>query len=97
VIQNSQPPTSIAGLQPTSEKNQSNGYVGIGSEGQVTLGGKFGVNGATAIGKAATVGSAQTGASVSLVDVLTIKAPINDHAAKIDAIVECLKKVGLMT
>ncbi len=88
---------STSGLQPTSEKNQNSGYVGLGASGEATIPGKVGFNGAAPVGKATTIGAAQTGASVSLVEVLTIKAPINDHAAKIDAIVECLKKVGLMT
>jgi hypothetical protein len=95
-VSNPSAQASTSGLQPTSEKNQNSGYVGIGSSGEVSMGGKIGFNGATPVGKAVTIGAAQTGASISLVEVLTIKAPINDHAAKIDAIVECLKKVGLM-
>lgn len=88
---------SLASYQPVAEKDKSSGYVGLGASGEAAIPGKVGFNGATPVGKAASVGSATTGVSVSLLDVLTVKAPINDHAAKIDAITECLKKVGLMS
>lgn len=96
-ISNPSPPNGSANMQPKAEKDQNSGYVGIGSEGQVSVSGKIGFNGATPVGKYAHPGSATTGVSISLLDVLTIKSPINDHATKIDAITECLKKAGLMT
>lgn len=96
-ISNPSAPNGSANMQPKAEKNQNSGYVGIGSEGQVAVTGKVGFNGVTPVGKATNPGVATTGAAISLLDVLTVKSPVNDHAAKIDAITECLKKAGLMT
>jgi hypothetical protein len=39
--------TSLAGMQPTSEKDKNSGYLGVGSEGQVSVTGAF----ATATGQ----------------------------------------------
>lgn len=96
-ISNSPAPNGSANMQPKAEKDQNSGYLGVGSEGQVAVTGKIGFNGVTPVGKASNPGSAATGASISLLDVLTVKSPINDHATKIDALTECLKKAGLMS
>jgi len=85
-----------ATYQPKSEKNANSGYVGIGSAGEVSVTGKVGFNGNTPQGKASALTASDTGASLSLVDILTFKASTANHAARIDAIYDCLKKVGLM-
>lgn len=85
-----------ANMQPKAEKDQNSGYVGIGSEGQVTLAGKVGFNGVTPVGKATDSGASATGISVSLVEALSINTPLNNHAAQINAIRKCLRDAGLM-
>jgi len=95
----SNPPSS--GLQPTSEKNQNGGYLGIDAEGNVAvpkelkIAGKIGLNGATPVAKATDCGTSNTGLSITLLT--EVAGAINADRTKLNEIRECLRKVGLMS
>ena len=96
MIANAPAANGSANMQPKAEKDQASGYVGIGFEGQVALGGKVGFNGVTPVGKATDSGASATGISISLLEALSINTPLNNHAAQINAIRKCLRDAGLM-
>lgn len=86
--------------QSVAEKGQNNGYLGIGSEGQVTIPGtltvvgKTGINNLTPPTKSADCGTSNTSLSVTL---LTEVAPaINADRTKLNEIRTCLRNHGLM-
>ena len=82
-------------MQPIAEKNQSNGYVGIGAEGQVALPAKIGVNGAAPVGKCVDIGASSTSVTIALLT--EVAGVLNAHAAKLNEIRTALRNVGLMS
>lgn len=87
---------SVTGLQPETAKGQINGYLGLGAEKEVEMPGKVGFNGVSPVGKATTQSALPTNVSVNLVEAITINTPLNNQAKTTNAILECLRKVGLM-
>jgi hypothetical protein len=93
-------PAGAAGLQLTSEKNQSGGYLGISSEGNVSVPkelkveGKFAVNGAVPVAKATDCGTSNTGLTITLIT--EVAAAISTDRTKLNEIRTCLRNAGLM-
>lgn len=93
-------PVTTTGFQSTSEKNQNSGYLGISSEGNVsipkelTVVGKFGANGAAPVAKATDCGTSNTGLTITLLT--EVAGAINTDRTKLNEIRECLRKAGMM-